>query len=349
VDLGYDRENVLLFSANAKLAGYTSDRAAALYRDLLERLEALPHVSSVSMSRVRPADNEAYLIDRINEVDGRKLSDRDSIRIAFNAVGPGYFSNLGTPLLLGREFDARDNAAAPKVVIVNESLARRALPGQSPLGHRLGDAAIVGVVKDSVYGGAREQPRPVLYWALFQSELDSDVSFQVRHRGASTLEEVRRAVASVDRNLAVFRVNTLRAQTENPLLRERLLAMLSGSFGVLALVLACIGLYGLMAYAVARRTGEIGIRMALGAGRGDIVWGVLRETLLLALAGIAFGVPVALWAARYTRTLLFGVRAADPLTIAAAAAALLGVAALAGYLPARRALRVEPTVALRQE
>ncbi len=166
---------------------------------------------------------------------------------------------------------------------------------------------------------------------------------------AGLLDEVRREVASVDRNLPVFRATTLVAQAERSLLKERLLATLSSFFGSLALLLACIGLYGLMAYAVAGCTAEIAIRLALGAQRGHIVWLVLREIIWLTLAGIAAGIPMALWAAGYAKGALFGITAEDPLTIAAAIAALLGVAALAGYLPARRALRVDPMVGLRAE
>jgi ABC-type antimicrobial peptide transport system permease subunit len=163
------------------------------------------------------------------------------------------------------------------------------------------------------------------------------------------VEDVRRAVMAVDRNVSIFRVKTLRAQTEDSLVRERLLATVSGFFGGLALVLALLGLYGLMAYAVAQRTAEIGIRMALGARREQIVWMTLRETLLLAGTGIALGVPLALWLSRFAKALLFGVGATDPATIAIAVSALIGVAALAGYLPARKASRIDPTVALRYE
>jgi predicted permease len=275
--------------------------------------------------------------------------------VAWNAISPDYFSTVRTPIVAGRDFAPRDNETAPRVVIVNESLAKRAFPNRNPIGHRLGPATIVGVVKDSRYSGARDQPRPVLYHPLFQHGRDQEyrwgyVSFELRYGSAShLLDEARREVASVDRNLPVFRIRTLLAQAEQSMLKERLLATLSSFFGVLALLLACVGLYGLMAYAVARRTSEIGIRLALGAPRDRVMWLVLGETLCLTLTGVAVGIPLALWAAQYAKSVLFGIGAADPLTMAATVAILIGVAVLAGYLPARRALRVDPMVALRYE
>jgi len=355
VNMGYERDNVLMFSVDAKLAGYSPDRAAAVYCEILERLQALPGVQSASASIVRPIDDQFYLIDQINEVDGRGLPDRDVINVAWNAMSPGYFSTVATPILLGRDFNPRDKENAPPVVIVNETLARRAFPSQNPIGHHLGDATIVGVVKDSLYGGAREQPRPVLYYPLFQHGRDQEyrwgfVSFELRYRlAANLLDHARREMAAVDRNLPLFRAKTLRQQSSESLLRERLLATVSSFFGALALLLACLGLYGLMAYAVARRANEIGIRMALGARRDHILWLVLRETLWLTMTGIATGLSLALCAARYAQSLLFGIGSADPLTIGATTSLFVGVAALAGYIPARRALRVDPMAALRCE
>jgi putative ABC transport system permease protein len=304
-------------------------------------------------------DDQYYLVDRISQVDGRKLPDSETIKVAWNAMSPGYFSTVVTPFLMGRDFDLRDSGVASKVVIVNESLAHQALPGQNPIGHRLDSAEIIGVVKDSLYGGAREQPRPVLYRPLFQSKGGTDpsswvgvgdVSFELRYRpGASLLDEVRQAVGSVDRSVPIFRIKTLRDQTEDSFLRERLLATISSFFGGLALLLACLGLYGLMAYAVARRTAEIGIRMALGARRQAIIWLILYETLWLVLAGVASGVPLAVLLSRYIKSLLFGVAPADPVIIAASVALLVGIAAIACFLPARRASRIDPMAALRDE
>ena len=353
VNTGYDCQNVLMISVDANLAGYRSDRAGAVYGEILRRLRALPEVKSASASVVRPLDDQFYLVDRVDEVDG--LSGGSAIRVEWNATSPGYFSTIQTPIVSGRDFELRDNETAPKVVIVNQSLANRAFPNQNPIGHRLGPATIVGVVKDSHYSGARDQPGPVLYHPLFQHGRDQEyrwgfVSFELRYgSGANLLDEVRREVAAVDHNLPVFRARTLLAQTEQSMLKERLLATLSSFFGALALLLACVGLYGLMAYTVARRTSEIGIRLALGARRDNIMWLVLRETLWLTLAGIALGVPLALWAARYAKSVLFGISTADPLTMAVTVATLTGVALLAGYIPTRRAVGVDPMVALRYE
>lgn len=359
VDVGYDRNNILMFSVDAKLGGYSTERVGALYRAILDHTAEVPGVQSASMSIARPVDDQYYLIDRIGQVDGRNLREAETIKVAWNAMSPGYFSTVGTPILMGRDFDLRDSGRAQRVVIVNESLARQALPGKNPIGHRLDGAEIIGVVKDSLYGGARDQLRPVLYRSLFQGVGGTDqsqwvgagaVSVELRYRsGASLVDEVRQAVSGVDRYLPIFSVKTLRAQTEDSFLRERLLATISSFFGGLALLLACLGLYGLMAYAVARRTAEIGIRMALGAHSQAVVWLILRETLWLVLCGIVSGVPLAMWFAQYAKSLLFGIAPADPLVIAAATALLIGCAVLAAFLPARRASCIDPMVALRYE
>ena len=355
VDVGYHRENILMFSVDAGLAGYPPERAAPVYREILQHLESLPDVRSAAASIVRPVDDAFSLVDRVNEIDGRVTPDSESIHVSWNGVSPGYFSTLGTPIVLGRDFTLRDNETAPAVVMVNQTLAARTFPGRNPLGHRLGGATIVGVVKDSLYEGAHDRAKPVLYRPQFQHGKEQEyrwgfVSFEVRYRsGAGLLEQIRRETAKVDRNLAIFRARTLQAQTEQSLLKERLLAMLSSFFAGLALLLACLGLYGLMAYAVVRRTAEIGIRLALGAQRPHVTWLVLRETLWLTLAGIVCGVPLALWLARYARSLLFEITPADPAAMAAAIALLMVVGALAGYIPVRRALRVDPMSALRCE
>jgi predicted permease len=346
VDVGYDRNNVLLFSIDTKLAGYPAARSLDVYQRVLERVRTVPGVRSAAASMVRPVDDYFSFTDRLSWIDGREL--REPIRVGWNSVTPGYFSTLATTLLAGRDFDARDVEAAPNVAIVNQLLAARAFPGQDPIGHKIGPWTVVGVVKDGRYAGPRDEARPVLYYPLAQNNpAFAFASFELR--GTPAVEDVRRAVASVDGNLPMFRVRTLRAQSEDALEQERLLAGVSSFFGVLALILACVGLYGLMAYAVTRRTAEIGIRMALGARRGHVAGMVLRETLVLAGAGIAIGIPLAWWSARYAGSLLYGVGPADPVAIGVTVAALLAVALLAAFVPARRATRVDPMTALRSE
>ena len=357
VDVGPARDHILMFSADAQLAGYSNERKIPLYRALLEKLSALPGVQSAAASIVRPVvDDNYYLTDNIHYLDGRQLPDAEAIHVAWNALSPGYFATAGIPIVLGRDFDPRDQG---QFVIVSESLARKAFPGRNPIGHRLDAGEIIAVAKDSLYNGVSHPTGPVLYRSLFHATgaLDpgrwvgvGSISFEIRFRsGSGQIEDVRRAVASVDRNLPIFRVKTLRAQTDDSLLRERLLATLSGFFGAMALLLACLGLYGIMAYAVARRTAEIGIRMALGAPGGRIVWLVVKGTLTLIVAGIVLGVPLSLWAARYVRSLLFGVAPADLAVLAFAAAALLAAGLIAAWLPTRRAAKVDPMSALRYE
>src|SRR5262249_42615047 len=163
VNVGFDRENVLMFSIDARLAGHPNDRFTPVYREILERLRRLPDVQAASVSIVRPMDDAFYLVDVIDRIDGRELANNDKIRIAWNSMSPGYFSMAGMPVLLGRDFNLRDDEAAPHVVIINESLARRAFGEESPIGHTLGNATVIGVVKDSNYNGVRDDPRPVLY------------------------------------------------------------------------------------------------------------------------------------------------------------------------------------------
>jgi predicted permease len=358
VDTGYDRENVLMFSLNPQLTGYQVERLPELYRLLLERIESTPGITSASLSFVRPVDDEAYFATILDGIGDLRMEPDKAIGVAWNAIGPGYFTTLGTPMLLGREFRIEDNETAPKVAIINETMARRYFPNQNPIGKRVIstpdglDLEIVGVAKDSRYGNLKEAHRNVLYRPIFQSKLSTySVTFEARYAGdTSTMtSQLRKQVEEVDRNLPLFRVKTLVVQAQESLRQERLVATLSSSFALLALLLAGIGLYGLLSYSVARRTGEIGIRMALGAQRKDVLWLVVREGLLLVIAGVALGVPLTLAVTRYVRGMLYGLSPQDPTTLMAAVLLLVSVATLASLLPARRASRLDPMVALRHE
>jgi len=266
---------------------------------------------------------------------------------------------MGTPMLLGREFGLEDNNKAPKVAVISEMLAHQCFGNTNPIGRRIadhdnGEFQVVGVVNGSRYGGVKELPRSVLYLPFFQdnlAEASFAATFEIRYSGSlsNVLDGVRRQVLAIDRNFPLFRVKTLEVQTEDSLVKERLIATLTTFFGVLAALLACIGLYGTMAYGVARRTGEIGLRMALGAQQREVIWMVLRETVLLIAIGITIGLLCGVAASRLLVSQLFGVKPTDAVTLSTASMLLATVAIFAGYVPARRASRVDPLVALRYE
>jgi len=292
-------------------------------------------------------------------------------------VYPNYFATAGIPIVAGREFARGDlGEGSPAVCIVNETFVREVFPSENPIGKpcvitrrpRVRDLVgprydptpvpyeIVGVVKDSRYMNPTGSIRPTVYMTFLQTGTGrGQMVLYVRVAGNTnlTLPRIRSEVWKVDPNLPQFEIHTLAQEMDAALIRERLIATLSSLLGALALLLACVGLYGLLAFAVVQRTGEVGIRMALGAARGDVLWMMLREAVLLALAGVAIGVPAAVAAGRLVSSkvsgLLFGLSATDPTTIAAAAALLILVAGVAAYLPARRASRVDPMAALRNE
>ena len=355
LDLGINPENLLQVAIDTQ--GYKGARLTSLYGQLLERLNSIPGVRLASGSGLGLISG--FKQRTTVSVQGAASDDQETF-VDSADVGPRFFETAGQPLLLGRDFTAADNAGAPKVVVINESMARRYFGNENPIGKRLGygrrnnaEFEIVGVAKDARFTSVREQVAPMMYFPAHQ-RTDRVDALQVRTIGNPTAiaAAVRRQVQGIDKRLLVD-IKTLGAQVDDSLVQERMIGTLAGFFSLLALLLAIVGLYGIMAYSVTRRTSEIGIRMALGAERRDVLWLVLRETMTLVMIGIAIGVPAALAVGRLAghlvSGLLFGLTATDPVTIAIAALLLAGGAAVAGYLPARRASRVDPMLALRYE
>jgi predicted permease len=349
----------------------TSARLDRIYRELIERVGKIPEVRTVSMAQVTPTVPTGNAAAPVTTASG------EQVRVPAIMAYPGYFPTVGMPLIAGRDFDGSDlHANAQAVCIVNEAFARefqaaenaigkpcmtfnrpnpndlngpRYLPSPEPY-------TIVGVVQDSRYMNPRGATEPVIYMPFLQTPTGrGQMVLYVRAGGEvrTLLPRIREEIARVDPSLPVMDIHTLEEEMDAALVQHRLMALLTSLFGALALLLACVGIYGLLAFSVAQRTGEIGIRTALGARRGDVIWLILREALVLVAIGIAVGVPAALLVARLASSqisgLLFGLEANDPLTLAAATAFLILVAALAAYLPARRASRVDPMLALRNE
>jgi predicted permease len=290
-------------------------------------------------------------------VQGRAYSPDQHNSINRLVVSPGYFDTMQMPMRTGRAIDARDDASAPKVAVINETAARKYFPNENPIGQHFGSRPetagqfeVVGVLRDAKYNSVRDPAPPTMYVPYLQNPIATAV-FQVRTAGdpASTVGAIREAVRQVDANLPMMNVSTQVDEVEKRLQQERIFAQAYALFGALALLLASIGLFGLMSYSVARRTNEIGIRMALGAQRTDVLQLVMVESMALVGVGVALGIAGALAAGRVVATLLFGLAATDGATIAGATLVMVAVSAFAGYLPARRAARVDPLVALRYE
>jgi len=356
LDLGFPREGLVMLELDPVAAGYQEESLKSLLGQLLERLKAVPGVSGVTLSEngiFSGTDSGTSIV-----IPGRPaLSDADD-DVAYDRVGPDYFKVVGIPILQGRGIGPQDRTGTLRVAVVNEAMARFYFPGQSPLGQRFAESngadvlyEIVGVSRDVRDHDLRGPVERRYYAPMLQAvESLSAFNFEIRAAAPKTvLEPIRQAMRSFDPRLTVLDLAPLGANIDASIGDERLVAKLSSVFGVLALVLASIGLYGVISYTIARRTNEIGIRMALGASEGRVLWMVLRETLLLALAGIVLGLAVVLASARVLSSRLFGLSAYDPPTLAAATVILLVVAIISGAIPGSRAARVDPTEALRYE
>jgi predicted permease len=353
---GYDRRNVLMFSVDPRLAGRTGEDIPRTFRRVLDELKTVPGAQAVTMSAVRPVSDNYYFVTGVGHIGGKELTQDQRVRAALNHVAPGYFATLGIPLLAGREFDERDTRESPKVVIISERMARH-FDG-NPIGQQIDQGAdareVVGVARDIRYGSVKDAPREIVYYPIFQLEpknIGYSPTFEIRYAGsaAERLPFIQEAVSRAEPGLTMFRVKTLERQTEESFARERLLAWLTGYFGAFAVLLACIGLYGLMSYGVTQRTAEMGLRMALGAQPSAVRWLVVRESAWPVIAGAAIGLCGAFAAVRLLQSQLFGVKPHDPIALGGATALLLVMALAAAYLPARRASRIDPLTALRHD
>ncbi len=356
LDPGFRVDNLFVFSVDPLLSGYDGDRLTALYRRMQEELTAAPGVRSVSMSETGAlAGNDWSMTVR---VDGYQAKEGEDMNPSVDGVGPRYFETMGIPLVTGREFTERDVKGAPRVAVINETMAKYFFNGSNLIGRHFGfgrdkgtEIEIVGVVKDVRSLELRDQAPRFLYIPYAQDDNVTQLTYYVRadQASGSTAGGIRQVVGRLDANLPIFDMKTMAVQVDESLFVERMVAALSVAFGALATLLAAIGLYGVMSYAVARRTREIGIHMALGAERGRVLWLVLREVAVMSAAGILGGLIAALWITRQVQSQLFGLSPNDPVTLTVATILLALVAITAGYIPARRATTIDPMIALRNE
>jgi predicted permease len=357
-ELGYDRDHLLILGLNPLSSGYKGPAIAQLYKDLLGRIQAIPGVNGVSLS-INGLFSDSEMADPIS-IDGYTPKTGQKMGARFDQVGPNYFKTVGIPVLIGREFGPEDEGGGQRVGVINQTMARYYFGDENPIGRRIWDAfpsnrqdfVVVGVVADAKYNNIREEIPRRFYVPFFHPIVDPTfASLEVRVAGnpAAVTGAIRAAVKEAAPNLPPVEINTMNELVSETLTRDRMITKLAGFFGVLAVLLACIGIYGIMAYAVAGRTNEIGIRMALGAQPRDVLWLVLGETLGMVMIGATFGLPAVYGASKLIGSLLFGLTAADPIALSVATVLIFAVASLAAYLPARRAARIDPVVALRCE
>ena len=357
-DAGHQRQGVLVLSTDVEAVGYEGEKLVDFYRQLHERLSRIAGVQSASLSLYPPISDEDGAWTQSIATDGSPVPEGPGAQsVYFNAVSAGYFRTIGMELLSGRDFNDQDTASSRPVIIVNELLARRYFPNQDPVGRQITlgrnknrrDLLVVGIVRDAKYQRLQETPRTIAYLPYTQHSLEN-LFAEVRADGSlvPVVEQMRREVRALD-SVIPLRIETVADRIRESLVTERVIAMLATGLGLAALILACAALYGMLTYAVSQRTREIGLRLALGIDRARVMRMVISQSIVLAVLGTAFGLGGALALGQFAKNLLFQVSPRDPLSLAAAAAIMLLVACLAAYLPARRAARVDPVVALRCE
>jgi len=376
LEIGFRRDQTVIVFVDPDRNGYKGQRLRDFFERLRSRIAAVPGVRSISLAAITPLSGMRWNDDFT--VEGYRWQPGDQKYVDMNAVGPRYFETVGLPLLLGRDFRDDDNPAfspdppttimaelhqpelpGPRVAIITESMARRFFPGRNPIGSHVcfaeeyeADHAyeIIGVVKDAHYFGLRKEIEPMVYLPLWrQNTFSKAICIRTTRDMAGLVADVRRLVTDLDPAVPVMNARTMEQQIDEDILEDRLIATLSSFFGVMALLLAAVGLYGVISYAVTRRTREIGIRMALGAPRSAVLRLVIRDAGLLITAGAIIGIPSALALTRLVKSFLYGISAQDPVTIIAGTTVLAAAALLACFVPARRATKVDPMAALRCE
>ncbi len=354
LDTGFNKENVLLAALNPSLNGYSPERSRNFFNEVLVRTRALPGVTSASLASDSPVSGGWDQNSVVVEGYTPREDERMSVDVTY--ISPDYFKALGIPLVGGRDFNEQDAAGSPKVAIINEKMARYFFGEANPIGKRIGteerpDTTIVGVVKDATYVNLRERVRRHFYLPTAQVEGNSSLTLHVKNSGdpAALGRALRSEIKALDPHLPLYNVKSLREEINESLVQERLVTWLSTAFGLLATLLAALGLYGVLTFTVARRTREIGIRVALGAQRRDVFRLIIMQGMILVLIGVGVGLAGSFALSRLIETLLFGVSPNNTMTLVVVSAGLILVALLACYLPARRATKVDPLVALRYE
>jgi predicted permease len=361
VDIGWDPQNLVFVRVDAESPQFDVPQRFRYFEDGMERLKAIPGVRHATVSKPRlmagGVNGTALYVQGRVYPTGRDsyVEERDNVHRV--VVAPNYFETMGIPIVAGRGLTERDNARAPAVAVINQAAARKFFPNENPIGRKFGTSVdddrnteIVGVLRNVRYNDLREQPPPTMYVPYRQNNPE-DLVFSIRTAGdpSSVMAAARAALRASNSGIPVVDVETQMSTLEQRFAQEKVLAQAYTLFGGIALFVAAIGLFGLMSYNVSRRTREIGIRMAMGAERREVLRLVLRESMLLVATGVVIGLPVSLALGRLVRSQLFGLEPADLATMATAMSVMLSVSAVAGYLPARRAAGVDPMIALRCE